>query len=288
MRELSAIQIQEQIENEYENVLDCDPERIKQIVLAAKGSKRTMKQFAEDTGISAPTLSRMVTGKVPRQISIQNMSKIICHAAPKSGVSIISFARANGYLPKADSERLHREARNGNELISDKEKEKQLMTVIIKSGLFERGILPDTTIHEENSEKALSFFDVPLSYHFHFNVNLSRKVLKWAFVCNPITTSDIKLNFMQKDMDVRSFVGMQISLLSEFFFTDIWEPEKLTDHKISICLTDEVFYNIFFEYLSKMHFNNRFSLLLINLDKLRITSEICFESAIYGSQQSVF
>ena len=41
-----------------------DKQKLAELVIKAKGNKRTMAQFAIDTGISAPTLSRISNGKI--------------------------------------------------------------------------------------------------------------------------------------------------------------------------------------------------------------------------------
>ena len=127
------------LEADFVLVSEPDAETVAKLVLEAKGEERTMKEFAEATGISAPTLSRIVNGKITRPMSVINMLRVIDKSVEESSANFFALARANGYMSKSEQRAIRdrvqvRKQKNGVYMTV-----KELMSLIVKAGFVDRG-----------------------------------------------------------------------------------------------------------------------------------------------------
>ena len=73
-----------------------DKEELSRLVLIAKGSNRTMQQFAAEIGVTPSTLSRIVNMKNETPSSYKVIKSIASFAERDSGVTIEMLLKANG------------------------------------------------------------------------------------------------------------------------------------------------------------------------------------------------
>ena len=81
-------------------VKDPDHAKFAELVTKAKGSNRSMRQFAKDMGKNPTQLSRAVNGKLKGGCPNDLLALIATHADPESGVTLEDLMKSNGQVPK--------------------------------------------------------------------------------------------------------------------------------------------------------------------------------------------
>ena len=85
---------------EFKRAREPDKDRLSDLIIKAKGPKRSMRKFAEELGVDASTLSRLINQKTTGAINDKLLAAIAAHADPDSGVTIEALIEANGMVPK--------------------------------------------------------------------------------------------------------------------------------------------------------------------------------------------
>lgn len=86
--------------SEYVRTRDPDSAKLSDLVVKAKGPKRSMRKFAEDIGVSPSTLSRLVNQKTAGAVTDKLIAEIAAHADPESGVTFENLVEAHGLALK--------------------------------------------------------------------------------------------------------------------------------------------------------------------------------------------
>lgn len=271
------------LEDDFVQVSDPDGDAIAAILLKAKGESRTWKEYAEETGISAPTLSRWANGKISRPMSVENMLRIIDKSAEESAANFFELARANGYLSKTEQKAIRdrvevRKQRKGVMVTV-----KSLMSLIIKAGLVDRGCTTDATILDDNPGGLESLFESVPKYDFNLRTGYKDEEYDWMFFLMPQTAEDYATGKYSAD----KMICQIIRELSPIFMTDAWKPEMYKGTKISFGFIDRELHDLFYDYISKANLNNRFSVCMLNTDANKV-EETCFKSNIYDNSESPF
>jgi len=271
------------LEDDFVQVSEPDGDAIASILAKAKGDERTWKEYAEETGISAPTLSRWANGKISRPMSVEAMLKIIDKSTDECAANFFELARVNGYLSKAEQKAIRdrmevRKQRQGVMVTV-----KNLMSLIVKAGLVDRGCTTDTTILEDNPGGLESLFESVPKYDFNFRTAYKKEEYDWVFYLLPQTAENYATGKYSADM----MICQIIRELSPIFMTDSWKPEMYEKTKISFGFIDKDLYELFVGYMTKANFNNRFSACLLNSDTNKV-EETCFESSKYDNSESPF
>ena len=81
--------------SEFERVSDPDFKVLSELTNKAKGN-RTVTEYAEQCGVNASTMSRIINGKVSTPISDELIVAIAANADPDSGVSFEALLKAHG------------------------------------------------------------------------------------------------------------------------------------------------------------------------------------------------
>ena len=84
--------------NKYMRVKDPDKDLLAELVVKAKGPKRSMRQFAEELNVSPSTLSRIANKKTVGTNSDLLIADIAEHADPESGVTFEKMMEAHGLV----------------------------------------------------------------------------------------------------------------------------------------------------------------------------------------------
>ena len=274
-----------EIEQDLVKVTEPDYEEIGNLIREIKGEKRTMKQFARDTGISAPTLSRIMNGKVTKPISVENMVSLASHAADQSKAVGLMFqlARANGYMSRGEQQALKTKFKLKAALRQLHRSREEMMSMVIKGALFERGCGMDPQVLEPRDGELPTSIRVPLKYDFDLDISGEVGEYRWAFFCIPQRREDWK----DENIDLDRMTRQLVREVSPIFVTDSWQPELYKDYKISFCFADEVLYELFNLSINQAKFNNRFSVILIDDDHCRFMEERVCESARYEDTKSL-
>lgn len=80
----------------YIRVRDPDKETLAELVIRAKGPKRSMRQFATELGVNPSTLSRITNMQTASANKDTLIADIAEHADPESGVTFEMLMRAHG------------------------------------------------------------------------------------------------------------------------------------------------------------------------------------------------
>lgn len=75
---------------------EYNAKEMSQLLLDAKGDKRTAAAFCEICGISVSTFSRYANGLKKRSCPVEILEKVAAHAAPESKVTLEKLLAANG------------------------------------------------------------------------------------------------------------------------------------------------------------------------------------------------
>ena len=84
----------------YVRVKSPDKDKLAELVIRAKGPKRSMRQFAIDCGMNPSTLSRIVNKKIAGSNTDERILAIADHADPDSGVNFEMLMEAHGKVTK--------------------------------------------------------------------------------------------------------------------------------------------------------------------------------------------
>lgn len=84
--------------NQYMRVKAPNKEALAELVIKAKGPNRSMRQFADDLGVNASTLSRIVNKKTARSNADTLIADIADHADEESGVTFEMLMEAHGMM----------------------------------------------------------------------------------------------------------------------------------------------------------------------------------------------
>lgn len=82
--------------SQYTRAKDPDKDMLAELTIKAKGPKRSLRQFAEELGVSPSTLSRIVNKKTASTNSDLLIADIAEHADPESGVTFEKMMAAHG------------------------------------------------------------------------------------------------------------------------------------------------------------------------------------------------
>lgn len=271
------------LKDDFVLVSEPDAQEVASIVLNAKGEGRTMKEFAEATGISAPTLSRIANGKISKPMSVENMLRIIEKSVDESSANFFALVRANGYISKSEQkairDRQHvRKTRQGLQGTV-----KGLMSVVVKAAFVDRGCSMDATMLEDNPGGLESIFGHVPKYDFNLRTEYKDDEFDWVFYLIPHSSED----YITEKFDIDKLGCQILRELSPIFMTDAWKPDLYADKKITFALIDRDLYEVFYEYLRYARFNNRFSICLLNTDTGRV-EETSFETANKKPNESLF
>lgn len=88
--------------SEYIRVRDPDKESLAELVIRAKGPKRSMRQFAADLGVNASTLSRITNMQTASANKDSLIADIAAHADKDSGVTFEMLMEAHGMEKQRD------------------------------------------------------------------------------------------------------------------------------------------------------------------------------------------
>ena len=86
----------------YRRVTSPDKELLAELVIRAKGARRSMRQFASDCNVNPSTLSRIINKKTQGANSDELIAAIADHADPDSGVTFEMLMKAHGMVLISD------------------------------------------------------------------------------------------------------------------------------------------------------------------------------------------
>ncbi len=252
-----------------------DADEVAELVSKAKGDGRSLREFAEDTGISAPTLSRIMNAKITRPLTLETIVTIVGNSEHFTLRTVFDLARANGYMSKAEQgalrarQQLHA-ARNSTYAVT-----KEYMRTAVLAELFQRGGEMNRNVLETNPGTLCTALEQAVKYDFSMHVNLDGEEYDWIFFAFPMRTEDFKSSGVPADRLARKLV----TDLSPVFLTDAWLPAQYENRKISFCFVDQDIYSAFVNITDYGKLNNSFTAILLDEETAKLIEEHTYQTA---------
>ena len=263
---------------EYMQIRTPDYALLASYVNKAKGPDRAMAQFAEDTGIGASTLSRIVNSNIKKPLSVDTIIAIFEARADKDDLWLLdSLARANGLLSKGYSERVNsrdRIAAKRNEAIN----RERMMKNVIVGGVAACGM----PVKEIVNRPRLCPEKIPMMYprsYSDFMLDLSSDsntsvIKEWAFYLNATLLEEEDRRPENRNRVMHMYMDRIMARANVWFLLDAWEPDEVRGMKVSFVFVDELIFESFKEYVVNAKLNNEMSIILINPETYQVVSEV--------------
>lgn len=271
-------------QTEYIQVRMVDKKRISEAMATFKG-KRTMAQYAEDCGGSAPSFSRIYNGNYSKPLSIELLRTLYEHREEDIPGGFDALVGANGmesreeYIrKKTDDGELHERARKLRDA-------KYSLMTVIENSLFTRGnnvqiFQMPNGLEEIQASGTYENNGLYLKYDYCLLLNQSEGTPQWFFVIFPGSPTG---RLFAEDSDhpsedeIRSSgkynIVKWINGYAQNFLLDAWHPEKLNDIKISYVFSNAIHYKEFREYLKKVDLNGEVTTILVDENSFEVAKE---------------
>jgi len=246
-------------------VFAVDRKRLSELVMKAKGAERTMAQFATDTGISAPTLSRIVNGKINNALSQDSLKKIYDARCESADFPYGSLLAANGMV---DSAMVDRGQDYVQKFFSKREEGRQLerrMKNAVMNALLDRGFVVQSIPDELNTRKNRPSNGMKAPYDFDFYLPGEALPL-WYFETVGGTKSLPQSN--------RATISA-----NQMFLIDAWDSGYFRGQKTSFLFQYRLLYEQFVERYRNAPIQNAFTAILIDIESERIIEETWLSSS---------
>ncbi|MCR4612294.1 MAG: AraC family transcriptional regulator [Lachnospiraceae bacterium] len=289
-----------------------DWDEMARLINRAKGSKKTMGEFANECGISPATFTRIVKQYYKKPLSFEMMDDIAKNALPESEVTIRDFLKAMGYQdedeydknrPIDDDKFKYKSVLTFDEAHEHSRKEVQLKhaswkdkaiyeTVLLKLDEMDMGY---SAIFVRNPRKYSEIeskfaFDVQVSGIKDFcggrcsTFSIEKHEPKYVkFI--PFDEEEEVINMYKSDGALLRYL---IDKYAALFLQDSWEPEYATDIMYTITFFEKRCYKVFCEAMKNVKVNNYMSVLLIDYKNYKIIDEMMIERVDGIKKESVF
>lgn len=272
-------------DNIYIQTRTPDKVELAHLVNQAKGEDRTMAQFAKDCQISAPTLSRIVNGKMAKPLTDDTIKKIFDSRAELSDSYLLDrLRRANGMLTEE-------ELRRTRSKISIYAKQAQLleqktrMKNIIVTELFDRGVsVVNATCHSFRMDDGTTACEVFPGRIGDMAVTLNIEQPDsdvWAFYWFPQEPEEPEKN-------PRRLVHTIIRNMSSLFLVDAWQPEIIKGLKTSFVFSHPQVFERFLSTLKDAKLNTEMSAILLDMQAGCVKEERWLPGQAPSTEGSLF
>lgn len=260
---------------EYQLIRTPDISAVATYVNMAKGAERTMAQFADETQISASTLSRIVNRKIKASLSIDVIISIYEHRADRDDEFLLDrLARANGFLPKSVAER----SINDDTIFFRRNVEinrKRMMKNALVAGVAACGLGIKRVINEP---RICPYSNLPKLYphqqcDFVLDINTetnSSPIKSWCFFLDSKRIDDNNTNNTTSKREANYFIDK----LAILFLLDSWDTENMKNTKYSFAFVDEKIFAEFVELLHIAKLHNEMTAILLDPSDYSITDEV--------------
>lgn len=264
-------------EKEYIQVYEPDKESLAKALSDCRGEKRTMAQFAEATGISAPTLSRILNRNITKPLSIEILKSIYENRAEKCKIELDDLYRANGMLPREERNRvLHaREGRRRSEEIEEQAQQMIINEILLRGYTIKadiaKGLGGHSGIMAARTDEQRG--DLRIWYDFAIILPELSNLSEWLFEIVSGPVQSIFGNERSPEAEARFRARRILQFKNTIFLVDAWQPERLKGTKFSWVFTDRYVYDAFKEYLKTAKLNNAMSTILVDLNEKAVVKE---------------
>lgn len=259
---------------EYEQRILPDKKRLSAMLREAKGEGRTMAQLAEVCGVSASSLSRILTGKTTKPLSIE-LLRAIAENSASPRITLDVLAKANGMRPKGENASGF-EMRHRQRLMESRDCEMSVRNLISNELLnreCEVRFLPSHRFGGDESQIKESAYGLSVRWSCLMRTDAFKtgNIENWGIITD--TSVGDGLDARERRYSLYSMGRF----CSSVFLSDLWEPDLLRDTKISFAFVDRLFYDMFLRIYGKQKVNNYMSVILLDLQKGEIIEEKAFQ-----------
>lgn len=242
-----------------------DKQKLAELVIRAKGNTRTMAQFAEDTGISAPTLSRIANGKINNPLAQELLQKIFDNRCEDADFTLGSLLAANGMV---DRTMVEKGKDYVDRMLSARDRgitiERHMKNAIMNA-LLERGLIVQSIPAELDNRKSESPFGIRAPYDFNFY--LPNETLPYWY-------------FETVGGKIPAGFGRTTISATQLFLIDAWSPEFLNGQRTSFVFEHRVTYESFIARFKDAPITNAFSAILVNMETETVIEETWLSKSI--------
>ena len=247
----------------YENMIQSyapDKQKLAELVIKAKGSDRTMAQFAADTGISPPTLSRIVNGKINNPLSLDLLDKIYTHRCAEADFSFTMLQIANGMVASQVMER----GKDFVERFTSRQEEgialeRHAKNAIINA-VIDRGAVVQSIPSDFDSRRNEAPYGISLPYDFSLYLPDAPHQL-WYF------------EVVNGSKRLPTGMGNLFNKASRLFLLDAWVPEFLANQKTSFVFERRTPYEQFIQQYKGAPIKSAVSAILIDASSETVLEE---------------
>ena len=261
---------------EFVQIRTPDKAALANYISRAKGSDRTMAQFAEECEVSAPTLSRIVNGKITKPLSTDMIIKIFEKRAEKEDEYLLeALARANGLCPKDYAERAtsNSYAHKRNEELSRSTIMKNAIVTSVLSNGFPIKKISNSWFIRPGSEAPAIYPNRRIDFSLIFDENEDNSKFKlWSFFVYPYSIEDEENE--NEAIEKKHVMNNILDKVSRFFLMDAWYPESLSNMKTSFVFSDRDLFYSFVEAFEKAKLNNEMTAILVDTGRAQVEKEV--------------
>ena len=246
----------------YYRVSPPDKEQLAELIIRAKGAKRSMRQFAADCNVNPSTLSRIINKKTLGANSNELIATIADKADPDSGVTFDMLMNAHGMKLITDNSVL----------------QIRLNIDSVKKTLYKEILERQYTLKEGDCPWLESFLGKCwLSLDLRTNA-LGTDSAAWLFdIWNEL---DDEANDLSRSSDrLKQWLLMYLGMLNV--------QERVID-RFSVIVTNEMLYRRVVDALDRYTFSTDISLIYINIDAGKIIDEYLVKMDKRQTREDVF
>ena len=270
---------------EYLQITAPDKDRLSKMLNTCKGTDRTMAQYAEDSGVNASTLSRILNGKITKPLSYEMLVLIYDHKSGNADLSFEQLALANGMKEKEAHEREKSLELFYNDPIDKIERESEAQSIIVNSLLLRGAMIqieskPRRFYYNSPDYRPSTWGFYPM-IDFVVNIMKSEGRKEWDFYCYAKVLEEVT------NEAATELANNIISMKMSFFLQDSWEPQLLEGIKSSFVLFEEKVFDAFVEQLKKAEIKSEVSAILIDYVHGKVQKEVWIRDCDQ-KKQSIF
>jgi len=254
---------------DYERVGEADRDKLAELLIRAKGAKRSMRQFALDCNVNPSTFSRIVNKKTSRSNTDELLFAIAQSADPDSGVTFRDLMKANGKAVRQMTGKIDR-----GTIAADLE---QKAKNIILNEILRRGYSV-SAYDEKIRHNALNYW-YRSDWAFKTDgVSADRAMKLWEFEfipCFDCSSAGIRQSLVKMRQKLLMIMGL--------FYTGDMKPDKF-----SFVLTNMDQFEILIATLDGTAIKDVFSVILVDTEAGKVQSEYIFPMTDGGEPFKVF
>lgn len=252
----------------YKQIRTPDYAALANYVNRAKGEKRTMAQFAEDTGIGASTLSRIANMKIQKPLSIEVLITIYeKRADPDATYLLDALARSNGLASPSYVERVNTQHRNfsrrNDELNRANMMKNSILAGVLAAGMPIKKVFDGRVASSVDLDNAVPHALLGRACDFFMALGENQSPISmWKVYLYPNQPEE--QDQTRIDRDVRMDLHWLMQRISPMFLRDAWQPESLAGTKTSFAFLDERLFDAFVETMRCAKIHNEMTVLLLD------------------------